>query len=273
MPSLKTPLEIYKLLPKSNCRECRVSTCMAFAASVIKHEKKLSDCPYLDRSIIARYEGGIERQINLESIQEGYLKELQEKIEAVDLHGRAKKLGAVSNGKSLVIPCLGKDFEIDGLGNVKSQCHTHAWFSIPLLDYVLHSAGEDSAGTWVPFRELENGKKWNPLFEKRCEKPLKQVANDHAELFEDLITMFSGKSSFNNFSSDISVVLYPLPKVPVLICYWKPEDDMESKLHIFFDDTAEKNLPVQSLFTLGTGIVQMLEKIMQKHTDGKSELS
>ena len=69
------------------------------------------------------------------------------------------------------------------------------------------------------------------------------------------------------------MVLYPLPKVPVLICYWKAEDDIESKLHVFFDDTAEKNLPVDSLFTLGTGIVRMLEKIMHRHTDGKSELS
>jgi hypothetical protein len=84
--------------------------------------------------------------------------------------------------------------------------------------------------------------------------------------------MFSAESSFNNFSSDISVVLYPFPKVPVLICYWKPEEDLESRLHLFFDDTAEKNLPVESLFTMGTGIVRMLEKIMQKHSNGNIEI-
>jgi hypothetical protein len=48
---------------------------------------------------------------------------------------------------------------------------------------------------------------------------------------------------------------------------------MGSKLHIFFDDTAEQNLTIDSLFTLGTGLVRMLEKIMLKHTDGKSGLS
>jgi hypothetical protein len=68
------------------------------------------------------------------------------------------------------------------------------------------------------------------------------------------------------------VVLYPFPKVPVLICYWKPEDDIGSKLHLFFDDTAEKNLHIESLFTLGTGLVRMFEKIMHRHTDGKSAL-
>jgi hypothetical protein len=78
--------------------------------------------------------------------------------------------------------------------------------------------------------------------------------------------MFSGTSAQTVFSADISVVLYPLPRVPMLICYWRPEEDMESKLHIFFDKTAEKNLPLDSLFTLGTGIAMMLEKIMARHS-------
>ncbi len=273
MSKLRTPLEVYKLLPKSNCGECRVLTCMAFAAAVIKEEKKLADCPHLDKSILNRFGGNIEKQINLESIREETLKDLQAKISAIDIFSRAERIGAESSGRTLVVKCLGKDFEIDAQGKVRSQCHTHAWFTIPLLSYILFSKGETIAGRWVPFRELEQGKTWNPLFERRCEQPLKQIADTHAELFEDLISMFSGASSFNNFNSDISVVLYPLPKVPILICYWKPEDDLESRLHVFFDDTAEKNLPVESLFTLGTGIVRMLEKIMYKHTDGKSEIS
>ena len=273
MSKLKTPLEIYKVLPKSNCRQCRVSTCMAFAAAVLKQEKQLADCPHLDRSVIARIEGKIKKPVNIETIQEESLDDLRKMISTIDLALRAERLGAVRNGDALVIKCLGKDFEVDARGNVLSQCHTHAWFSIPLLHYILFSRGENIAGRWVPFRELKNGQRWNPLFERRCEKPLKHIADSHAELFEDLIGLFSGLSSVNALSSDISVVLYPLPKVPILICYWKPEGELESRLHLFFDETAERNLPLESLFTLGTGLVRMLEKIMQKHTHGINEIS
>ncbi len=273
MSRITTPLQVYKFLPKTNCGQCGIATCLAFAAAVIKQEKRLSECPHLDKDTLARYEGMIDRPVSIEGVREEQLKELKKAIKTIDLPSRAALLGGRSTGETLVIRCLGKDFEIDGNGNVVSQCHTHAWFTLPLLDYVLHSGGEAIAGRWVPFRELEKGGTWNPLFEQRCEKPLKQIADAYNDLFEDLVRMFSGASSFNNFNSDISVVLYPLPKVPVLICYWKPEDDIESKLHVFFDDTAEKNLPVESLFTLGTGIVRMLEKIMHRHTDGKSELS
>jgi hypothetical protein len=59
----------------------------------------------------------------------------------------------------------------------------------------------------------------------------------------------------------------------MLICYWRAEDGMESQLHFLFDDTAERNLSVESLFTMATGIVRMLERIMYRHTDGNSELS
>ncbi|MCI5124821.1 MAG: Fe-S cluster protein, partial [Candidatus Electrothrix sp. AR5] len=48
MAALKTPLEVYKLLNKSNCRKCMLPSCLAFAAAVIQGQKKLSDCPELD---------------------------------------------------------------------------------------------------------------------------------------------------------------------------------------------------------------------------------
>jgi hypothetical protein len=270
---ITTPLQVYKFLPKTNCGECGIFTCLAFAAAVIKQEKRLADCTHLDKDSAARYEGMIDKHVSMEGIREEHLKELKKAIESIDLPSRAELLGGRSDGETLVIRCLGKDFEIDRFGNVLSQCHTHAWFLLPLLDYVLHSRGLECAGRWVPFRELEKGAKWSGLFDQRCEKPLKQIADAYNDLFEDLVRMFSGISSFNKFNADISVVLYPLPNVPVLICYWKQEEDIESKLHVFFDDTAEKNLSVESLFTLGTGLVRMFEKIMYRHTDGKSELS
>jgi hypothetical protein len=267
MSEIKAPLELYKHLPKTNCGDCGISTCLAFAATVIKEEKRLSDCSHIDRDAAALLEGRIRKQVNIESIREEQLKELRKQIAAIDIVSRAELLGAKSIGRTITIKCLGKDFTVDGQGQVASQCHTHAWFSLPLLDYILHSEGRDITGRWVPFRELENGKTWAPLFEQRCEKPLKLIADAHSDLFEDLVTMFSGTSSFNEFGADISVVLYPLPKVPVLICYWRPEEDMASKIHLFFDKTAEKNLHIESLFTLGTGIVRMLEKIMGRHSD------
>jgi acetyl-CoA decarbonylase/synthase complex subunit gamma len=39
-------LEIFKLLPKTNCRECGVPTCMAFAMKLTQKKAELGECPY-----------------------------------------------------------------------------------------------------------------------------------------------------------------------------------------------------------------------------------
>lgn len=41
-----TGLQIQKLLPKTNCKECGSSTCMAFAMKLAAKKAELSECPY-----------------------------------------------------------------------------------------------------------------------------------------------------------------------------------------------------------------------------------
>ena len=40
-----TGLEIFKLLPKTNCKKCGVPTCLAFAMALAQKRAKLEDCP------------------------------------------------------------------------------------------------------------------------------------------------------------------------------------------------------------------------------------
>ena len=46
MPPL-TGMDIYKRLPKENCKECGLPTCLAFARQVAGKQKALTDCPRL----------------------------------------------------------------------------------------------------------------------------------------------------------------------------------------------------------------------------------
>ena len=47
-PAGLNPLEIYRLLPGTNCRECGM-TCMAFATKLALREVSLEDCPPLQK--------------------------------------------------------------------------------------------------------------------------------------------------------------------------------------------------------------------------------
>ncbi len=48
MPRQKlSPIDIYKLLPRTNCKECGVDSCMAFATKLVNRETTLEQCPPL----------------------------------------------------------------------------------------------------------------------------------------------------------------------------------------------------------------------------------
>jgi len=44
---ISRPLDIFKLLPGKNCKECGEPTCMAFALKLVNDEVELNQCPLL----------------------------------------------------------------------------------------------------------------------------------------------------------------------------------------------------------------------------------
>ena len=42
-----TGIAIYKVLPQTNCKECGVATCLAFAMKLAARQAELSACPYV----------------------------------------------------------------------------------------------------------------------------------------------------------------------------------------------------------------------------------
>ncbi len=262
----KNPLEIYRILPKTNCGQCFLPSCLAFSAAVVSGTRKLADCPFINEVDAGSITPTIVTTEPYEIMRGENLKALQKEVAELDLLSLAEKLGGIQVGNKLAIRCLGKEFLVDQAGEVVSECHTHAGLTIPLLSYIVSSRGTEPTGDWVHFRELRDGPPMSSLFEQRGEKRLQILADRHTDLFDDLVTMFSGTMKEHMFASDISVVLYPLPKLPIMICYWKPEEDLGSKLNIFFDATADRHLAIESIFELAVGMVMMFEKIARKHS-------
>ena len=265
MSHLNNPMAILKLLDKSNCGECGYPTCLAFAGAVFKGQKQLNLCSHLDSDVIDRFGEETQDLANLEPDLDNPLEELKRRLTNIDLSSSAQRLGAKFKNDKLTIKVCGKDFSIDSKGNFYSEIHIHDWITIPVLNYIIDGGGRPVSGEWVSFRELKNGMDWYRFFVHKCEKPLKRVADTYTELFQDMLHIFNGKQVVNHYESDISLVLHPLPRLPILICYWKPEDGLESSLNIFFDTTASDNLNIESIYSLGTGLVTMFEKISLRH--------
>jgi hypothetical protein len=265
MKVLNNTIEILKLLDKSNCGECGLPACLAFATAVFKGQKQLSGCPHLDDSILEEYAVNSQSLRMPEQGSDDPLEVLKKKLEEIDLAEAAERLGERYSKGKLTLKVCGKDFSVDSQGNFYSEIHIHSWITIPVLNYIIDGAGKEPEGRWISFRELKRSKDWYQFFVHQCERPLKKVADSYTDLFEDMLHIFNGKRVENHYESDISLVLRPLPKLPFLICYWKPDDGLESSLNLFFDSTANDNINTESIYSLGTGLVTMFEKISLRH--------
>lgn len=69
-------LDIYKLLPKTNCRECGFVTCLAFAMQLAKKAVSIEKCPYINAEAKKTLEASSQPPIKLVTIGEG-----EEKLE------------------------------------------------------------------------------------------------------------------------------------------------------------------------------------------------
>jgi hypothetical protein len=265
MSHINNPMEIFKLLNGSNCRECHEKTCLAFAVAVFKEKKQINACPYLGKEVIARYGGAVEKPNTIDEYKAEAIEILKKKISLIDLSDAAKRLGAQFSDNKLLIKIFGKKFCIDTKGSISSEIHINAYMVVPVLNYILNGSGKTPQKNWITFRELTGGPSRYAHFQQRCEKPLKRIADTYTDLFKDMLEIFDGKQIVSDIDSDISIILYPLPLFPIMVCYWKPEDGLESSLHIYFDSTSDHNLDIESIYTLSEGIALMFEKISLRH--------
>ena len=262
MSTVKNVMEVFKVLEKSNCRLCGEKTCMAFAGAVFKGTRRIAECPRLRPETVAAFASGGEESVD--ELQRE-LEKMKAAVVALSFDEAAARIGGEASGDLLRFKILGKPFAIRKDGTFVTDLHVLPWVIVPVLHYVLNCRGQALSGSWVSYRELPGGKEKYALFQRRGEEVLRQLADNYPDFFDDVLHMFDGKEVEQHFQADISVVLRPLPLLPVMICYRKAEEGMESSLNVFFDDSAGDNLGADVLFSLITGIVRMLEKLAVHH--------
>lgn len=267
MSVTNNPYQLYKLLPGDNCRQCHLPSCMAFAAAVIRGEKPPAACPRLEREVLARLEAELTPRRSLADEQEERIAELRGEIAALDFATLAPRLGGRLEGDKLVFCCLGKDFTVDRQGRLSSECHVNPWLQLPLLRYLLVCRGESPGDEWVPLAALAGGAAAAPLFGKRCEEPLRALADKHGEDFFELLSLFGHREEVaggGEEGEERVFICRPLPLVPFRLAYQPPEDGLASSLRLTFERSAEQNAVPEMLYFLGAGFTAMLEKILRR---------
>ncbi len=146
MTRLNSHLDVLNRLPKTNCRECRQASCLAFSVAVFQGKKTPADCPYIVEEGATEGRKGSGDGSSLDRDAQKALENLQRRIQEIDLAGAAERCGAVYRQGVLTLACLGKSFSVDAAGVIRSDCHVNRWVSVPILNYILECQGREPRG-------------------------------------------------------------------------------------------------------------------------------
>jgi hypothetical protein len=248
-------IELYKKLPKKNCGKCPQKACMPFALSVIKGDAELSECPCLTEKEIEELKGVIKKS----DWREELILSLKEEAKNMNFKDIADGIGAeLKKDNSIAIKCMGRDFIVSPDGEITTHGHMTPWIKILLLHYIRTAGKGELSGKWVSYSELKSGMVKASSFQRDCEEPLKELfERDFAQTEKIFIRL--GAQRREGFPTENAWHLYLLPKLPVMILYWPPEDEFEPKAKVIFDSTADKFLDAESIIFLVEGLVKNIE--------------
>jgi hypothetical protein len=261
-------LDVFKMLPQTNCGDCGQSTCLAFATQVIKEGEDLEKCPYLPEesgpaaaAVRAQQGQGIGRRRETIAIA---LEAVQEKVASLDFAALAAGLGAAygqENGKPyLEFPFFGQPLKVfKDRVQFPPGVHANPWDAIFLYNYIASQGNKPLTGEWITYQSLPNSVSKVKTLERLQRDFAAGFSNRLPELKERAARLQAEPVTVGE-DADFKAVFRPLPKVPVVLLFWDAEikENFPAQARFLFDATVPNYLDLESLLFLVEGLIDRL---------------
>ncbi|MBW1981356.1 MAG: DUF3786 domain-containing protein [Deltaproteobacteria bacterium] len=264
------PLELYKLLPRTNCGDCHQPSCLAFATQVVGNGYELRECVHLDDGTLA----DIERQLSVQRQQGVFVKKDSHKITREHLQEKIKE-----HDFCAIAPGLGIEFtQVDGEDALliqyfdKKVILTHReirlqvsgqldpWDQVLLYNYIFFAGEKPLSTRWVGLESFPNSLSKRAALEEVCHRRISSTFGGHMESLRTACLGLGGVESLEDNNADLAYRFQALPKVPLLLLFWDEdkEEGFDSQTRILFDSVAKDYLDLEGLCFLAEKLVLRL---------------
>lgn len=123
-----------------------------------------------------------------------------------------------------------------------------------ILYYFQTADGTPVANQWISFSELPDGRFYNQAFQGYTGKELVRVFQS-GTAFEDAAQKLGGvRQSFG----DAAFAFQVLPRVSLMVVFWRGDEDFPSSFQILFDASAGRYLPTDACAIAGSMLTRQL---------------
>ncbi len=283
-------VDIYKDLPRTNCGDCGKGACFAFATAVYLEAFPLERCPHLGevsrREMEARLDGSREAGAGRRpSSSEQALRSLLAALSDADLAESAAASGAEhvpgsapGVEEAVIVRFLGAMYRVTRLDvTAETGDPPSVWVKVLLLIYLTRAtesarasgrgagaperaptAGAEgaTAAAWLGYRDLPNTLSKAQTFEA-CVARIAERFADAAPALETAATAIGGRR-VDAGPADIGYRIDVLPRVPMLLLVWHPEEGFPAHGSLLLDRSALDYLDQEALVFAAEALVGRL---------------
>jgi hypothetical protein len=264
-----TVLELFKRLPRTNCGDCGVASCLAFATRVIKEGEALERCPHLTadacelaEAVQRQQEAGLGRRRESVAIA---AEVMHAKVAPLDLAVLAPGLGAAygeENGRPyLALDYLGQTVKVfKDRVQYPPGAAPDPWDAILLYNYLASGGNQPLEGRWITFQELPNSVSKVKTLARLEEKLAAGFTGRTAELRRLCLKLGGTTPVANESRADVAVIIKPLPRIPMMLLFFSadPEEGFAAQVRLLFDAQVLAYLDLESLLFLVEKLVERL---------------
>ena len=264
-------MDLIKMLPRTNCKECGYPSCMAFATHVLRENENPDKCPYWSAEDLAAVKKALLEQGD-DTAYPDHLgaarKFVQEKIKDYNFSSLAVRLqaefGCDEQGEYLRINLLGRFYRVGKEQVTLIDGGEHdLWEHVLLYNYIAEAGGRPLIGNWVPMESLPGSLAKRKVFASGCEDRIAAVFSGRGQALVRALTRLGARFPELDSNADVAAVFYPLPLIPFQLLFWDAdtEDGFPAQVKILFDETVLDYLDIESLVFLGQKSAERLEAL------------
>ncbi len=253
---MKTAVEIYRLLPKTNCGKCGTASCFGFAAKLATNQASPDDCPAMTsvaRDALRQNAGA--KSGSPGTVYEQALESLQPKIQALDFGKTAPLSGArLINSETLEIVFLN---DVYAVGKRKITDATgrepRPWISILIYNHLCMPDPPPPAGEWITFGSVPASHAKDKAWAGHVEEVIAKHFSGKLGELKSACRNLGGNPAEVKGSHDAAFVFRFFPHYPALLLFSEavPEEKFPAQCNLLLDRTAPKYLDIESMVVLG----------------------
>ena len=253
---MKTAVEIYKLLPKTNCGNCGMPTCFGFATKVAARMASVTTCPNLSAEAKAALAAEMADQpASRGTVYEQTLISLRPKVAVLDFRRIAGQSGATFvSDETLEIEFLGEPFVVtkeriaDRYGKEPLP-----FISILIYNHLCMPDPPAPSGEWITFSSVPASHAKDKAWAGHVEEVIAKHFSGNVPGLKHACERLGGAPIEIKGSHDASYEFRFFPRYPALLLFYDavPEEDFPAQCKLLLDKHVDRYLDIESIVVLG----------------------